>query len=249
MGKFDNIFAYSLAGGAATVPTTGTTGGGGTTGLVAHWTMNETSGNRLDSSGNNHTLIPSGAIASAAGKFGNAAVFDGTAKLSLASVSQLNLASDFSVSFWAKFSNVTTYAILFSKFIGQPTYHGLVIDFLTTSKIRCVFRKSISASDSVILDYSTNIVVNQYYFVALTHNFATKTLSFSIDNQTANITAGVSGTQPNPYTFNMTDNALDIVVGGWAADTQYIPSAQIDQVRIYNRVLSAAEVSALYLET
>jgi hypothetical protein len=248
MGKFDNIFAYSLAGGAATVPNTGG-GGGGSTGLVAHWTMNETSGNRLDSSGNNHTLIPSGAIASAPGRFGNAAVFDGTAKLSLASVSQLNLASNFSLCFWVKFSSVTNYAILFSKFNGSPTYHGLAIDFLATSKIRCIFRKSISTSDSIVLNCSTDIVANQYYFVALTHNFATKTLSFSLDNQTANITAGASGTQPNPYTFTMTDNALDIVVSGWADNTLYIPSAHIDQVRLDNRVWTPAEVTAFYLET
>jgi hypothetical protein len=252
MGKFDNIFAYSLAGGAATVPNTGGGGGGTaqTTGLVAHWTMNETSGNRLDSSGNNHTLIPSGAIASAAGKFGNAAVFNGTAKLSLASASQLNLASDFSVSFWVKFSSVATYAILFSKYLSSPV-GGLAIDFLpgSAATFRCVFAKSASSPELVILNSSTNIILNQYYFVALTHNFATKTLGFSLDNQTAGITADTVSGQPNPYTFTMTDNALDIVVGGWAADTLHIPSAQIDQVRIYNRVLTPAEVSALYLES
>jgi hypothetical protein len=247
MGKFDNIFAYSLAGGAASTPTPG---GGGTTGLVAHWTMNETSGNRLDSSGNNHTLIPSGAIASAPGRFGNAAVFDGTAKLSLASASQLNLASNFSLCFWVKFSSVTNYAILFSKYLSSP-HGGLAFDFLpgNAATFRCVFGKSTSTSELVVLSSSTNIILNQYYFVALTHNFATKTLSFSLDNQTAGITAGASGTQPNPYTFTMTDNTADIVAGGWADNTLHIPSAHIDQVRLDNRVWTPAEVTAFYLET
>jgi hypothetical protein len=47
-------------------------------GLVAFWRLDETSGDRLDASGNGHTLTPAGTVGSAAGVIGNAATIDGT---------------------------------------------------------------------------------------------------------------------------------------------------------------------------
>ena len=44
-------------------------------GLVAYWRLDETSGSRLDSSGNGHTLTDNNTVTSGAGKVGTAAVF------------------------------------------------------------------------------------------------------------------------------------------------------------------------------
>ncbi len=248
MGKFDNVFAYSLAGGTANSGSgTGTgTGTGTTAGLVAEWKMEQASGNRLDTSGNNNTLVASGAIASAAGKVGLAAVFNGTAKLSLPSVSQLNLATDFSIAFWVKFIDTANYAMIFSKYSSSPA-SGLAID-IVGGKFRVIFLNSPTDTARILINSATTLNLNTYYFIAFTHNAATKTLDFTINRSVSGITVDTVNGNPNPYNFTLVDNNKDIVVGGLADSNLYIPQAHIDQVRIYNRVLSSAELDTLYAE-
>lgn len=72
--------------------------------LVSYWTLDETSGTRMDSVGTNN-LSDTGTVTSASGIINNGAVFNGSAQtLSVAMNSSLQFSSDFTFSCWVNFS-------------------------------------------------------------------------------------------------------------------------------------------------
>jgi len=87
----------------------------GTTGLVHWWSLDETSGSRLDSHGSNH-LTPVGSLSYAAGKVGNAADFEVGTTDYLTLGSAVSIAGAWSVSFWCKPESFISgrYAFFFS---------------------------------------------------------------------------------------------------------------------------------------
>ena len=85
----------------ATITETTVTSGEGldlVAGLLAHWKLDEESGNRLDSSSNHYDLTPSGDVMSSEGKIGNAAYGAG-AKL-VGPMLPLGGLTEFTVAFW-----------------------------------------------------------------------------------------------------------------------------------------------------
>lgn len=235
----DNVFAYSLAGGSTT--DTGTSGNGGTggtsniptTGLIAEWLMEENSGNRLDTSSNSNDLIPSGAIASTAGIVGNAILLDGTQNLS--ATLTYDFSQDFSVSMWVKITDAD-YRIFISQAQVSTSSRTFFLDWNIDR-----FRFGVGGGVVNFLNVESSVfATGQYHHLVGTHDAANKTLSFYIDDS-APIVAS--------YTETMVASTVPIVVGGWAEDSLYIPNGEIDQVRIYDRVLTAAEITALSGET
>ena len=76
------------------------------TNLSAHWTFDETSGTRYDSTANNNDLTDNATVGYGTGKQGNCADFerDNTEYFSITDANQtgLDLSGDFSLSFWIK---------------------------------------------------------------------------------------------------------------------------------------------------
>lgn len=91
-----------------------------TNGYVGVWHMQEASGNRVDSTGNNNTLSDTNTVASAAGKFGLGADFErnNSEYFTLADGSQtgLDLAGDFTLSFSINFETLGIAQTLIRKY-------------------------------------------------------------------------------------------------------------------------------------
>jgi len=81
------------------------------TGAIAHWRLNETSGVRVDATGNGNDLTDNNDVLFATGKLGNAADFDGTNWLSM------DLSGEVVLSFagWCRFDeSASTYNVILS---------------------------------------------------------------------------------------------------------------------------------------
>jgi len=73
-------------------------------GLVAHWKLDEESGDRLDSSGNGHTLTPDGDVTTGAGKLGLA-----VAQGSFTVPNTFDVPDGFTVGVWVKDAGISDY--------------------------------------------------------------------------------------------------------------------------------------------
>jgi hypothetical protein len=93
-----------------------------TSGLIAHWKFDETSGTTaVNSSSGAGSLTLSGGAGWGSGKEGNSLVLDGindTAYITATGSSGLDNASQFTISAWVKFAELKSGAPIFSKFVN-----------------------------------------------------------------------------------------------------------------------------------
>lgn len=99
------------------------------TNLEGWWLLEETSGTRLDSSGNGNDLTDNNTVLYAAGQYGNAADFElaNTESLSIVDGSQTGLEQSgaFSIAGWFKFESITGWHYMVSKWTndGDSSYN------------------------------------------------------------------------------------------------------------------------------
>ncbi len=215
-----------------TIIASATPGGGTANGLVAYYPFN---GNANDESGNgnNGTII---GAASSIDRFGNANSaysFDGLnnyIQIPNSSSLDINGPSQISICAWAKFSEIKKQGIV-GKWgqIGGPQYL-LYMDI--TNKVTFQVQPSGGVSGFASL---TTPEINKWYFIVGVFDQSTRKLYFngSLDNQVS-----------NSYTIVSTTQNLEI---GRYDETNYF-NGVIDDIRIYNRALSAVEIGALYHE-
>jgi hypothetical protein len=202
-------------------------------GPVASWGFNETSGtSAADGSGNNNTATLVNGALFAAGKHGNALSLDGTNDyLSVANSSSLDIAGNaLTVSMWLNPTATTGDRVLFGKFwnttMTSPYYqYGLELqagqpDFLigTSSGV-----KEVAMGSTLPLNQWSNLTVvfngTQVQFYVNGTLTSTKSLAASITARGQQFRIGA-------------DN-----------NTQQFFKGLVDDVRIYNRTLTAAEVT------
>jgi hypothetical protein len=188
-------------------------------GLQSFYKLSNTS----DSSGNNHTLTNNGGVTFAAGKIGNAAVFNGTNSLER---TPFNIGTNFSVSFWAKPAVVANYKFFVIQYIGFAVYMRA--------------DGSIEVGDAATWNFATVAglaVVGVYAHYCLSVSNGLGTLFVN------NINRGNSDGKPPLDLQNVSDRPFgisgDSISGGFI-------NGQVDAVGIWNRALSDAEVALLY---
>src|SRR3989344_280034 len=197
-------------------------------GLVLYYPMDEGSGTTIsDHSGNGRTGKFDGSIIYTPGwkngKFGKALSFEGTG-LSDGRISftALNVTTTHTVSMWIYLaSNCTNWASLFAANTGDGLY-CLVNGGGGTNRIDYYF----SVADHVS---NTNISFNQWHHIAVVNNAGSAT--FYLDG----VADGTAATAP----------AYSAVGIGNDTGSEDFPG-RIDDLRVYNRAFSAAEVLALY---
>jgi hypothetical protein len=198
-------------------------------GLVAYWPFN---GNAKDVTpySNNGVLSGTAALAADRKAIANKAMIFGSAvgAVTVPDASVLNFTNSFSISAWTQ-SNASD--AVYDGFIGKYNGGGSGWDLgIHGGKPRMTTRGS-SGID-------TNAVGSSVYDTAWHHIVAVCTLS-SIkiyeDNVLINTTNG---------TWTPVTNNASLTIGNRAGSNQY--TGTIDDVRLYNRALSAIEVQALY---
>lgn len=210
------------------------------TGVVGAWAMDEASwtgaaGEVKDASGNNNNGTIHGGTTQVAGKFGTAANLNGAASyISIPNSATIALNGDMSFSMWVNPSATqVAYATLFSKHgSGEFTMEQLN---LNTNKyyfgwdtgggaFTCV---SVSA---VTLTPSTY----QHLVVSKLSNVVT----FYLNGTAVGSCTGSSGT--------VATNSLNFDLGAWSASSTRNWAGQLDDVRVFNRALTAADATAIY---
>ncbi|MDP3940909.1 MAG: DUF2341 domain-containing protein [bacterium] len=200
-------------------------------GLVGYWKMDESASPAIDSSGNgNSGTWTGGATASSAAKFASGITLDGNGDyVAVANSSVYKLASNFTLSAWIKTgTSVAATGTIFST--NTTKNFGYDMEVLNTG----IVEFDIGPGTQISTNGSTNLHDNTWHHVVGTYDGSVMVLYID-GNQVSrrNVTGSV------------TYNATALHIGTSGAINNYF-NGVIDEVRIYNRGLSADEVANLY---
>jgi hypothetical protein len=202
-----------------------------TPGLVAHWKFDEGSGaSTADASGNGNLATLANGPAWGAGVAGKALYFDGTDdNLVVAHSSSLNLSGAFSISAWV--NPASTFAGFRSILVKNYTYYlyAGVAGYCGNGSPLGGF---LQASD-VTVCHASPLPANTWSHIAVTYDGAMLTLYR--DGVMAANTPASGG-------FSTSSGSLQI---GASQYGEYFHGL-IDEVRVYNKPLTAAEVQTVY---
>ena len=212
--------------------------------LVSYWKFDESSGNAEDSHGAND-LTNNGVATFGAGKINNATDLEAGSSqyFSIADASQsgLDITGDLSVSMWVNFETIPTatdYAYVVKKINGGRAYHWYQLDEGGTQKM--VLELSTDGSDSPSVNVAWTPSTATWYHVAFTFEAATSEVKFFVDGSQQSTTQSIAASsifngdgpfQVGAYFFNSAGGFFDGI---------------IDEVGIWNRVLTAGEITSLY---
>jgi hypothetical protein len=197
-------------------------------------------------------------ITYAAGKFDNAAVFNGS-NTSINIGASNNFASNkLTISFWANpgTANPSNYQLLFSNYIGGSVAdYDFIIDRQSPNHASNAekLEVGISGSGSAYLYILTDSAVftpgtwKNYVIVFDTTESANIDKIKIYVNGTLAARSNVSSS--GTVTGSLLNTSDDLLVGTWPHDTSHIYSGLMDQVRIFNTALTQTAITALYNET
>ena len=171
----------------------------------------------------------------AAGRYGQAASFNGsTSNVDIGSFGSV-FQQDFSVSLWFNLDSLSAFNNLFS---AQDDYYVYIMARNDISKVRTSIE--VAPSTAYIIDSGT-ISTDRWYHAVITVS-STDGFKFYMDNELQGTQSGATG--------NLRTMSGKSFLGAYQASStfQYPTDGRIDQVRIFNKALSASEVTTLYEE-
>ena len=209
---------------------------------VAHYLMNEGSGNKVfDLSGNGNDGTFQGTAPSwSAGKFGSAILLPGTNEYISSTVQEL-YQKDKTVHAWIKMATVGQVNNIFG--IADTPSDGTPQNLVTinaNNRLASYGTKDGGGFDYLEADHT--LVVDTWYCITFVDNTSDGVGYHLYLNGVE--TAYVAGTT-GVYTDR--DNTLNNLFFGVGYNNDYF-NGQIDHIMIYNRVLSASEIALLYRE-
>ncbi len=204
-----------------------------TTGLVAYWTMDDvTNLATTDAFGGNTATCTSGTCPTIApGIVGNAAVFDGT-------TSCLTVAS---LTGWAD----ATFTI--SAWVRSPGMSGPVVVHESSSGCPSPELEVSGGAGLVQLNITDSTPHNEAWTpAAITNPSAWHQIAVAWDGASQWVYVDGACACGLPQTKGPLDNVQPFTIGCYPTGSPSFFSGAIDEVRVYNRVLSADEIGVLY---
>jgi hypothetical protein len=234
----------------AFAPDTNTAHADITTGLVGHWKFDEGSGtSAADSSGNNNTGTLTNGPMWAVGKVGQALDFlDGANDTvnagSASAIDDIDIAgSGLTASAWIYVKSFSPQGTIVGK--GNANNSGNWFLFLDGPAQTLRFLKDYDgATDLSVRTDFPNTYLNAWKHVVMTWDGAASSLGVKFYIDGVEITARYSTTSGAGN--KVSDGSNSLTIGSNATGTQYPFSGTLDEVRIYNRALSASEITDLY---
>jgi hypothetical protein len=221
-------------------------------GLVAYYPFN---GNANDASGNGNNGIINGAILTSDrnGNANNAFYFDGNnfTRISVPSVPNLNLVNDFSISSWINGttfrSSSSTVRMILSKSgdnVGSPNGYNYGIwgdESLTNSQVGSINFQALPFNTSATYPKGSSglIQINSWYNFIVTYSKSTSTLKYYLNNV-------LIDTKILAFEIGVNNNALWIGSQDSMFTTKKTFEGKIDDIGIWNKVLSAEEIKFLF---
>lgn len=200
-------------------------------GLVGYWKTDETSGNLTDSSGNGLTGTATGTTV-VAGKFGNARSFNGTTDvITVSDNSVIKPTSEMTVGMWC---NVITLSQINCAATKHSTTTNNGYAMFLNSDNKFYFQLGDGTTWAVYQAVSAAISATGWYHVVGTHNANSTNIYV---NGAASGTTGTGGT--------ISQNTNNLLFGKNVVSSAFYIGT-MDEIRIYNRALSPAEVTQLY---
>jgi glucose/arabinose dehydrogenase len=205
-------------------------------GLVAGYRLDEGAGTTTaDLSGNNNTGTLVNGPAWTTGKYGAALNFGGTSYVNLGNSPSLQLTGSMTVTAWIKISaNPVDDGAIVAKLGGSGWQLKTSAD---TGSRTAAIQIGSNASDAVQRYGTTVLGTNTWYHVAGVYDAAARTLSVYLDGVLEN--GVLSGTVPAAQ-YNSTEE-VDIAQRS-GSPGQFNFLGIIDEVHVFNRALSAAEI-------
>ena len=182
-------------------------------------------------------------ITYATGKFGNAAVFNGSSSSIGISSSTINPANVYSLSMWVNFDNASAYTGFFANNTSAFRVGEISIMKPNATKLQVLSggQAGTNLLDNLEAQPSSSFVNNTWYHIVVISDR-------SISNQRAKVF--VNGIECSYIHYGANQSSVstysDTKIG--LADNQYFPG-KIDQVRIFNSSLPQPAITALYNET
>ena len=211
-------------------------------GLVGYWSMNENTGTIAgDSSGNNNRGILTNGPTWVDGKRGKALNFDGSNDyVDAGGGSALNFTGSFSISAW-----------IYPRSFGGGS-RGRIVDRDTGSLGYMFFVDNAGGANSTnglsmirnaagsnnFVGSNNSINLNRWQHVVGTYNSSGNVVSMYVN--------GAAVTTFDSWTGPPSSASVNLRIGNSPATATREFNGLIDEVRIYNRALSAAEIQALY---
>ena len=207
-----------------------------TNGLVAYYPFD---GNASDMSGNGRdgTVVGATLGVDRHGTADRAYLFDGSDDRIKIGAAALNGANAFTFSMWTKFVNAPDQHFLSAANSGEDNE---IILSLNSNVFKLYYKGSLASGNAL----STTSWLNSWKHIVLARASATQPFGLFADGSFKQNYTASSGT-PSISTNGLWLGAeQDSVGGGWEAGNFF--NGSIDDVRIYDRALSASEVAALY---
>ena len=209
------------------------------TGLAGYWALDEGTGtSATDSSTNGSTGTLTNSPTWTTGQIGGAVSFDGTNDyITITPTAAIKPQAQMTISAWVKrnASGETDYIFWERDSVVQE--EGLFFYYGSDNKVHFVFR--ITGTGYTDVASTTTVTDTNWHLVTVTSGSSNAT-TFYIDG----VNAG-SGTTTTPNTgLTISSALLGARNGGGAPD--FYGSITLDELRIYNRVLSPDEVAQLY---
>ncbi len=212
-------------------------------GLVGLWTLDGkdvVSGKVKDRSGQGNDGSPSGIATStfySSGKLGQAFNFDGSNDyIDLGSPSALNISGSFTMSAWVRTNTVSAYQAVYNQMSTANNLGEFQFRISDTGKLQFFRRDSQGATSVLLAAGVTALSTGTWYHLVGTYDGTTYTVYIN----------SVSDVSTTGSASNYTASAGAKTTIGAAEAAAYPFNGIIDDVRVYNRALTAAEVKQLY---
>ncbi|MFQ6063646.1 MAG: LamG-like jellyroll fold domain-containing protein, partial [Methanosarcinales archaeon] len=198
-------------------------------GLVAEWHFDEGKGNIVkDTSGNGNDGTIHGATW-VDGKYGKALSFDGKNDyVEVPDDESLRLWNSYTLEAWINMKGMSSYGVIVAKRSGSTVNFNYHISDAANDRKMASYNGATSVGGTTVLNF------NQWYHVAYVYDSGI--IYFYLNGQFDGSASQTSGDANEHSVFIGTDN------GG----TKYYFNGIIDEIRIYNRALSAEEIKAHY---
>ncbi len=219
-------------------------------GLVGMWSFNskDLSDKVYDRSGNSHDgYFVGGATSSAKkiGKVGQAINFDGvndTVLIPHSGLLDLDMTETATFSFWVnRTSAPATAGPIYKRTSGSAGYS---IDIFTSGAVSFTIGDLFSNNNRIGIDTSSTMNLNQWYHVVVTYDGSITSGGIKIyfDGVLQPMTNAFDN-----YGGGSSSNGLDFSLGARESGTSRLLDGKMDEVRMYNRVLTDNEIKQLYL--
>ena len=197
--------------------------------LVGHWSMN---GNGNDQSGLGNNGTPAGSTSYVAGKYDQALSVSSGGRLVVQDSNSLDITGPITLSAWIRPSAQGTQYFLSKK--DKSGTDGFEMSLSNSGTIFVRFNET-SSNDAYRVDSTSKYSTNGQTWIHVTATYDGSTIRLYINGQ-------LQGSKNANFQINANDLPLSI---GSGHDGYRGMKGTVDDVRIYNRALSANEVTAL----